>query len=107
MILYTIKHNRNVCRFPGDKLAHDIYDVLRDGKVVATICNLMYRPRWSVSLSPVRGLGQGLPEWPHSPLAWKTFDAGPFDTIQEAFGIAQERAEFIIQYREGSQCCPC
>ena len=51
---YTLTFIERVVRFPGDKLAHDRYQLADHKGVVATFSDLPYRPRFAASLAPLR-----------------------------------------------------
>ena len=51
---YTLTFIEHVERFPGDKLAHDRYQLADCEGVVATFSDLAFHPRFSASLAPLR-----------------------------------------------------
>lgn len=102
MTTYRVTFHKLASRFLGDKLAHEVYHVTRNGRHVATIHDHGYgRGRWACSLSKVRGM-ESFDRLSRMDQC-QIYDFGPMDDFLAVVRRAIDGVEFILAYRNESE----
>jgi hypothetical protein len=98
---YTAKFCERYSRFPGDKLAYDLWHVFRGEELVGSISDASYTPRFSCNLYRLRVRHKGLLEDTFSPGSIGygiAFDSGPVGTLEETLAEFAKRADKLLKF---------